>query len=259
MDALRASEKGLSDEEAKRRLSEYGYNELKEKKRRIALQMFLEEFKDVFIMLLIIATILSAIVGYYESLGTQKSVLEIYTDPIIIGIIVILVAVAGFIQEYRAEKALEALKKLTAPKARVMRDGKEVIIPAKEIVPGDLLILESGDTVPADARLIESIEMKADEAVLTGESTPVNKDIVTLKAETPVADRKNMLFMATHTIYGRGKAVVTSTGMSTEFGKIAELVQTAEEEETPLQKETGQIRQKNREGCFGSLFSHFCA
>jgi len=241
---LQASEKGLSDEEAKRRLSEYGYNELKEKKRRTALQMFLEEFKDVFIMLLIIATILSAIVGYYESIGTQKSVLEIYTDPIIIGIIVILVAVAGFIQEYRAEKALEALKKLTAPKARVMRDGKEVIIPAKEIVPGDLLILESGDTVPADARLIESIEMKADEAVLTGESTPVNKDIVTLKAETPVADRKNMLFMATHTIYGRGKAVVTSTGMSTEFGKIAELVQTAEEEETPLQKRLDRFAKK---------------
>jgi len=236
MGTLKASEKGLSDEEAKRRLSEYGYNELMEKKRRTALQMFLEEFKDVFILLLIIATILSAIVGYYESIGTQKSVLETYTDPTIIGIIVILVAVAGFIQEYRAEKALEALKKLAAPKARVMRDGKEMIIPAREVVPGDLLLLESGDTVPADARLIEAIELKADEAVLTGESTPVNKDVVSIKAETPVADRKNILFMATHTIYGRGKAVVTSTGMGTEFGRIAELVQTAEEEETPLQK-----------------------
>ncbi len=233
---LKTTPNGLSTEEAKRRLSEYGYNELKEKKRRTALQMFLEEFKDVFIILLIIATVLSAIVGYYESIGTQKSVLEIYTDPIIIGIIVILVAVAGFIQEYRAEKALEALKKLAAPKARVMRDGKETIIPAREIVPGDLLLLESGDTVPADARLIEAIELKADEAVLTGESTPVNKDIATVKAETPVADRKNMLFMATHTIYGRAKAVVASTGMGTEFGRIAELVQTAEEEETPLQK-----------------------
>jgi len=236
MSTLQASEKGLSAEEAKRRLSEYGYNELEEKKRRTALQMFLEEFKDVFILLLIIATILSAIVGYYESIGSQKSVLEIYTDPIIIGIIVILVAVAGFIQEYRAEKALEALKKLAAPKARVMRDGKEIIIPAREVVPGDLLLLESGDTVPADARLIEAIELKADEAVLTGESTPVNKGVGTVKAETPIADRKNTLFMATHTIYGRGKAVVTSTGMGTEFGRIAELVQTAEEEETPLQK-----------------------
>jgi Ca2+-transporting ATPase len=236
MHELNVTNKGLTSQEAQERLKKYGYNELKEKKRKSALRMFLEEFKDVFIMLLIIATILSAMIGYYESIGTQKSVLEIYTDPIIIGIIVILVAVAGFIQEYRAEKALEALKKLTAPKARVMRDGKEVIIPAREIVPGDLLILESGDTVSADARLIEAIEMKADETVLTGESTPVNKGVVTIKAETPVADRKNMLFMATHTIYGRGKAVVTSTGMGTEFGRIAELVQTAEEEKTPLQK-----------------------
>jgi len=244
LQAVKSSPNGLSSEEAKRRLSEYGYNELKEKKRRTALQMFLEEFKDVFILLLIAATILSAIVGYYESIGTTKGLLEIYTDPIIIGIIVILVAVAGFIQEYRAEKALEALKKLTAPKARVMRDGKEVIIPAKEIVPGDLLILESGDTVPADARIIESVELKADEAVLTGESTPVNKDVAAVKAETPVADRKNMLFTATHTIYGRGKAVVTSTGMGTEFGKIAELVQTAQEEETPLQKRLDRFAKK---------------
>jgi Ca2+-transporting ATPase len=117
-----------------------------------------------------------------------------------------------------------------------MRNGKEMIVPAREVVPGDLLLLEAGDTVPADARLIEAVELKADEAVLTGESTPVNKNIATIKAEAPVADRKNMLFMATHTIYGRGRAVVASTGMGTEFGRIAELVQTAEEEETPLQK-----------------------
>ena len=233
---LNASPSGLSTEEAKRRLTEYGYNELVEKKRKTALQMFLEEFKDVFILLLVVATILSVIIGYYESMGTQQGFLETYTDAIAIGIIVILVAVAGFIQEYRAEKALEALKKLTAPKARVMRDGREVIIPAREIVPGDLLIIESGDTVPADARIMESFELKADEAVLTGESTPVQKKAEPLKPDTPVAERKDMLFMATHTVYGRGKACVTSTGMSTEFGRIAELVQTAEEEETPLQK-----------------------
>jgi Ca2+-transporting ATPase len=236
LNVLKSSPNGLTTEEAKRRLSEYGYNELKEKKQRTALQMFLGEFKDVFILLLIVATIFSVIVGYYDVLRGEAAGLEPYTDAITIGIIVILVAVAGFIQEYRAEKALEALKKLTAPKARVMRDGKEMIIPAREIVPGDLLLLEAGDTAPADARLIEAIEMKADEAVLTGESTPVNKDVVAIKAEVPIADRKNMLFMATHTIYGRGKAVVTSTGMSTEFGKIAELVQTTEEEETPLQR-----------------------
>ena len=245
LQALKSSPNGLSSEEAKRRLSEYGYNELKEKKRKTALQMFLEGFKDVFILLLIVATIFSVIIGYYDLLrGEATGFLDAYTDAITIGIIVILVAVAGFIQEYRAEKALEALKKLTAPKARIMRDGKEMIIPAREIVPGDLLLLEAGDTAPADARIIEAIEMKADEAVLTGESTPVNKNVVTVKAETPVADRKDMLFMATHTIYGRGKAVVTSTGMSTEFGRIAELVQTAEEEETPLQKRLDRFAKK---------------
>jgi Ca2+-transporting ATPase len=237
MHELNVTSKGLTSQEAQERLKKYGYNELKEKKRRTALQMFLEEFKDIFILLLLVATVFSVIIGYYDLMsGKAESFLDAYTDAITIGIIVLLVAVAGFIQEYRAEKALEALKKLSAPKARLMRDGKEMTIPAREVVPGDLLLVEAGDTAPADARLIEAVEMKADEAVLTGESTPVNKSVTPLKAETPIADRKNMLFMATHTIYGRGKAVVTSTGMGTEFGRIAELVQTAEEEETPLQK-----------------------
>jgi Ca2+-transporting ATPase len=198
--------------------------------------MFLGEFKDVFIILLLVASVLSAVIGYYESIGTQQGFLESYTDTITIGIIVLLVAIAGFIQEYRAEKAVEALKKLTAPKARVIRDGKETIIPARELVPGDLLVLEPGDTVPADARVIESVDLEADESVLTGESVPVGKSPDLLKLKTPVAERKGMLFMATHTVYGRGKAFVTSTGMGTEFGRIAELVQAAEEEEAPLQK-----------------------
>ena len=233
---LKATPYGLSTEEAKKRLSEYGYNELKEKKKRTAIQMFLSEFKDVFIMLLLVASVLSAAIGYYESIGTQQGFLESYTDTITIGIIVLLVAIAGFIQEYRAEKAVEALKKLTAPKARVIRDGRETIIPARELVPGDLLVLEPGDTVPADARVLESVDLEADESVLTGESVPVGKSPDPLKPETSVAERKDMLFMATHTVYGRGKAFVTSTGMGTEFGRIAELVQAAEEEETPLQK-----------------------
>jgi Ca2+-transporting ATPase len=234
---LKTSSSGLSTEEAKRRLSEYGYNELKEKKRRTAFQMFLEEFKDIFILLLIAATVFSVIIGYYELLRSPElGFLETYADAITIGIIVILVAVAGFVQEYRAEKAIEALKKLAAPKARVLRNGKEALIPAREVVPGDLLALEAGDTVSADARIIEVVELKADEAVLTGESTPVNKSLDPLKPDTPTADRKNMIFMATHTIYGRGRAVVVSTGMNTEFGKIAEMVQTAEEEETPLER-----------------------
>jgi len=244
MRVLNVSREGLTSQEAQERLAKYGYNELEEKKRRSALAMFLEGFKDVFIMLLIVATIFSVIIGYYESISTQKGFLETYTDAITISLIVVLVAIAGFIQEYKAEKAVEALKKLTAPKARVMRDGKEVIISAKEIVPGDLLVLEAGDTVPADARVIEAVELKADEAVLTGESNPVNKDKAPVKAEASIADRKNTLFMATHTVYGRGKAVVTSTGMGTEFGRIAELVQTAEEEETPLQKKLDRFAKK---------------
>ncbi|MEM2112500.1 MAG: HAD-IC family P-type ATPase [Candidatus Bathyarchaeia archaeon] len=138
--------------------------------------------------------------------------------------------------EYRAEKAIEALKKLAAPKARVIRDGKEVIIPAIEVVPGDILALEEGDHVPADARLIEVVELKANEAVLTGESTPVNKELAVLAEDTPISERRNMIFSATHVVYGRGKAVVTATGMNTEFGQIAGMVQAAEEEETPLQK-----------------------
>jgi len=242
---LKTSPAGLNGEEAKKRIGEYGYNELQEKKKRTALQMFLEEFKDIFILLLIAATVFSVAIGYYElTHNPELGVLETYADAITIGIIVVLVAVAGFVQEYRAEKAIEALKKLAAPKARVLRDGKEAMIPAKEVVPGDVLVLEAGDTVPADARIIEAVELKTDEAVLTGESTPVGKNLIAVKPEAPIAERQNMLFMATHTIYGRGKAVVVSTGMKTEFGKIAELVQTAEEEETPLERKLDSFAKK---------------
>ncbi len=205
--------------------------------------MFLGEFKDIFILLLIVASIFSLAVGYYEFQlpplpgETPKYIFEVFADSLIIIIIVILVAVAGFVQEYRAEKAVEALKKLAAPKARVLRDDKIVLIPSRDLVLGDILVLESGDVVPADARLIESIELRTNEAVLTGESIPVNKDAsIILLPQTPVNDKRNMIFVGTHVIYGRGKAVVTATGMKTEFGKIAELVQEAEEEQTPLQK-----------------------
>jgi len=241
---LKTGINGLDSEEAKQRLVKYGYNELKEMKRRTALRMFLEEFKDIFIILLLVATAFSAGIGYYESLSDPTKGLETYSDAIVIGIIVLLVVVAGFIQEYRAEKALEALKKLAAPKARVVRNGKEELIPAREVVPGDVLLIETGDSMPADARLIEAVELKTDEAVLTGESTPVNKSLEAVKPDTPVAERSNMVFTATHAIYGRGKAIITSTGMNTEFGKIAELVQTAEEEETPLQRKLDKFAKK---------------
>ena len=173
MRELDVTNEGLTSQEVQERLKEYGYNELIAKKRRSALSMFLGQFKDIFIILLIVATIFSASIGYYDVLtGEAEGVMEAMADAIIIGAIVIMVAITGFVQEYRAEKAIEAMKKLTAPKARVVRDGKEVIIPAKEIVPGDILVLESGDQVPADARIIEAIELKASEAVLTGESAP---------------------------------------------------------------------------------------
>jgi len=177
---------------------------------------------------LLIATFLSLALG------------EVY-DAIIIFAIIIASAVIGFTEEYRSEKAIEALKKMTAPTAIVLRDGKEVKVEATEIVPGDVILLYTGDKVPADSRLIEAINLKTDEAPLTGESSPVNKDIIPLPESTQLNDRRNVVFTGTVVVYGRGKAVVTSTGMNTEFGKIAKMVQTTEEEETPLERRMASV------------------
>ncbi|MEM4483622.1 MAG: cation-translocating P-type ATPase [Candidatus Methanomethylicia archaeon] len=226
---------GLTHEEAKKRLEKYGYNEIKTVKRRTPLQMFLDEFKDIFILLLIAASIFSAVIGYWELIHGGEF-MESFADVITIIAIVMLCAITGFIQEYRAEKAVEALRKMAAPKARVIRNGIEEIIPARELVPGDIILLEEGDRIPADARLIEAIELRTNEAILTGESTPVIKEVTTLREDTHIGERRNMVFSATHTVHGRGKAIVVATGMNTEFGKIAEMVQTLEEEETPLQR-----------------------
>lgn len=226
---------GLTHEEAKKRLEKYGYNEIKTVKRRTPLQMFLDEFKDIFILLLIAASIFSAVIGYWELIHGGEF-MESFADVITIMAIVMLCAITGFIQEYRAEKAVEALRKMAAPKARVIRNGIEEIIPARELVPGDIILLEEGDRIPADARLIEAIELRTNEAILTGESTPVIKEVTTLREDTHIGERRNMVFSATHTVHGRGKAIVVATGMNTEFGKIAEMVQTLEEEETPLQR-----------------------
>jgi len=216
-----SSPKGLSRGEAVQRLQKFGYNELEERERVTPWEIFFNQFRDVFVIMLLAATAISVAIGETVDAAT-------------IAAIVVLNAVVGFVQEYRSEKAIEAMKKLTAPKARVLRDGKETVIPAKEVVPGDILLLEAGDRIAADARLLEIVELKANEAVLTGESTPVEKSLEPLPEDTPVSDRRNMVFMGTHIIYGRGKAVVTATGMNTEFGKIAEMVQTVEEKETPL-------------------------
>jgi Ca2+-transporting ATPase len=226
LEGLQTDPLGLTDKEAKERLEKYGPNELKERKGVSAFQIFVNQFKDIFVIMLLIATAISFATAHIEG--------EPQTDTITIAAIVVLNAVVGFVQEYRSEKAMEAMRKLTAPKARLMRDGKEVQVPAKEVVPGDIVLLESGDRVPADSRLIEIVDLRTNEAILTGESTQVEKRIEAVEEDTPVADRKSMIFTATHVTYGRGKAVVTATGMDTEFGKIAEMVQSVETEETPL-------------------------
>jgi len=221
---LKTDLKGLSEEEAKKRLEQYGFNELVTAKKISPLKIFLEQFKDVLVIILLIATVVSMLIG------------EILDATVIVAIVFACV-ILGFTQEYRAEKALEALKKLAAPTATVLRNGRIMEIPAKEVVPGDIILIEAGDRIPADARLIEAIDLRVDEAVLTGESVPVPKSTEPLpEAKIPVADRRNMVFMGTHTTYGRGKAVVTATGMNTEFGKIASMLQYVEEEKTPLQE-----------------------
>jgi Ca2+-transporting ATPase len=225
---LNTTEKGLSTEEAKKRLIEYGPNELQKEKRASPIKMFLEQFTDILIIILLIATALSIALG------------EI-VDATVILAIVLATAILGFVEEHRSEKAVEALKKMTAPSAMVLRDGKEIKVPASEIVPGDIVLLYTGDKIPADARLVEAVNLKIDEAALTGESAPVNKNVAVCSEEIPLNDRRNMAFTGTVVVYGRGKAVVTSTGMGTEFGKIAKMVQMAEEEETPLEKRTQSI------------------
>lgn len=251
---LKTNQKGLSEEEAKRRLKEFGFNELKKKGGIKAFRIFLSQFKDVFILLLIVATIFSGVIGYYESLKAPEKGLESYSDAITISMIVLLCAITGFVQEYKAEKAIEALKKLTAPKARVIREGKKIVIDAREVVPGDIILLEPGDRVPADARLIKSVELKVNEAILTGESVPIPKKALKLEENTPLHERKNMVFSATHVVYGRGRAVVVSTGMQTEVGKIAKMVETEKKEETPLQKRLDKFAKK-----IGKLVVLVCA
>jgi Ca2+-transporting ATPase len=225
---LNSKRTGLRQEEATRRLAEFGPNELKKEKGKSPVRLLLEQFKNILVIILLAATALSFAVG------------EPY-DAIVIIAIVIAVAVLGFTQEYRAERALEALKKMTAPTASVLRDGKEIKIRTSDVVPGDILLLHTGDKVSADARLIEVMNLKMDEAALTGESMPVGKDPTPLAAETPVSERTNTVFTGTTATYGRGKAVVTSTGMNTEFGKIAKMVQAADEEGTPLEKRMANV------------------
>ncbi len=221
-------EQGLSTTEASRRLEEYGPNQLKAKPKRSLLQRFLDQFKDVMIIILIIAAAVSFVVSIYEGEG--------FFEPVLILLIVVLNAIMGVVQESKAEQALEALQKLSAPHARVIRAGKETIIEASQLVPGDIIKLEAGDYIPADARIIESASLKSEEAALTGESVPAEKDArAEVAANAPLGDRFNMLYAGCSITYGTGKAVVTATGMQTEMGKIADLLESEADGETPLQ------------------------
>jgi len=228
---LNTSRRGLSSKEAERRFEEYGPNILQEKKRIGPLQIFLRQFQDIFVLMLLAAIVISLLSVYMKG---ASATLEDYADAITISVIVILNAVVGFVQEYRSERAMEALREYAAPRARVLRDGKEKIIPAEQVVPGDILLLESGDRIAADGRVIESYDLRINEAVLTGESTPVEKHTKPVRADAPIGDRRNMIYMGTHVLYGRGRAVVTATGMNTEFGRIAGMIQEAEEKTPPL-------------------------
>jgi len=220
--------RGLSDEEATSRLSVHGPNEIQEAKKEAAWKLLLDQFKETLILILIAAAVVSILIG--EAI-----------DSAVILVIVFASAGLGFYQEYRAEQSLALLKKLAAPAATVIRDGQEKVVPARELVPGDLIMLDPGDKVPADARIVDQMNLQIDEAMLTGESVPVEKSVEVLQVEVPLQERDNIAFSGTVVTYGRGKAVVFATGMGTEFGKIARMIQTDEQPQTPLEKRMDEL------------------
>jgi P-type Ca2+ transporter type 2C len=225
-------DRGLSDADASARLARHGANEIQEAERRSPLRMLAEQFTDFMIIVLIVAALISGAIGEAA-------------DAIAILVIVVLNAVVGFIQEYRAEKAMAALKKLAAATARVLRDGVPVDIPAAQLVPGDIVLLEAGNVIPADLRLVDATMLKIEEAALTGESVPAEKITASLlDPELAVGDRRNMAYKGTVTTYGRGRGIVAATGMATELGKIAALISAEADVKTPLQKRLGEFGRK---------------
>lgn len=221
-------EDGLSEEEVQKRQEEFGYNEFSKKKHKSILAKFAEQFKSFMIIVLIIAAIISGIVGFIEGEG--------FTDALIILFIVIMNAIIGVIQEAKAEKSLDALERLSSPHCKVIRKGQLKVIESRELVPGDVVILETGDSVPADLRLVEIFNLKVQEAALTGESIPEEKFIEKIEEEVGIGDRDNMAFASTSVTYGRGKGVVTAIGMNSEVGKIASMIQAVPDTKTPLQE-----------------------
>ena len=227
-------QEGLTTEQVKQKQEKYGLNELEAAKKETLLQKFLNQFKDFSIIVLIIAAIVSGAVGVAQGEGI--------TDTIIILIVVLVNAIIGVAQESKAEKSLEALQKLSDHAAKVIRNGKMDVIPAKELVPGDIVVLDTGDYIPADLRIIEAVNLKSQESSLTGESVPVEKNTEAIKdTEIGVGDRTNMLFSSSLVTYGRGKGIVVETGMTTEVGKIAKMINSSEKQETPLQKKLNKL------------------
>ena len=229
---------GLSSEQARERLEKYGPNKLKEAPKPSLLQRFLTQLKDPMLIILLIAAGVSALTGF---LSDENEIAEV----VIILAVVLLNAILGVFQESKAEAAIEALQTMTAATCKVLRDGKMVVLHSDELVPGDVVLLEAGDSVPADGRIIENASLKIEEAALTGESVPVNKALDALgvkgQEDIPLGDRKNMCYMGSTVVYGRGKAVITATGMDTEMGKIAGALASAADEQTPLQKKLDEL------------------
>lgn len=230
-------ETGLTGDQAQQRLIEHGENKLEEKKKKTVLQRFFDQFKDVMILILIAAAVVSFVIACTTGGGGHE-----FFEPALILLIVVLNAIMGVLQESKAEKALDALKNMSAPHARVIRDGREQLIAASQLVPGDIIRLEAGDFIPADARLIRSAGLKSEESALTGESVPSEKNAEALVDEkAPLGDRDNMVFSGCSVTYGTGTAVVTGTGMNTEMGRIADMLSGEADMQTPLQKKLAKL------------------
>ena len=231
---LESSASGLSEEQAEERLERYGENKLAEAKKTTVLQRFFQQLKDPMLLILLAAAAVSAVTNALSG--------ESFTEVFIILVVVLLNAVLGVIQESKAEAAIEALQSMTAAKCKVLRGGELKVIESSRLVPGDVVVLEAGDAVPADGRLLESASLKIEEAALTGESVPVNKAVeVIFGGDVPLGDRRNMCYMGSTVVYGRGRAVVTATGMGTEMGRIAGVLAQTEQEQTPLQRKLSQL------------------
>ena len=231
---LESSASGLSEEQAEERLERYGENKLAEAKKTTVLQRFFQQLKDPMLLILLAAAAVSAVTNALSG--------ESFTEVFIILVVVLLNAVLGVIQESKAEAAIEALQSMTAAKCKVLRGGELKVIESSRVVPGDVVVLEAGDAVPADGRLLESASLKIEEAALTGESVPVNKAVeVIFDGDVPLGDRRNMCYMGSTVVYGRGRAVVTATGMGTEMGRIAGVLAQTEQEQTPLQRKLSQL------------------